>query len=54
MIPENWELCLGDVMYSTVTTVNNTVLYILKIANRVNLKSSHHKINIVTMCSDGC
>ena len=37
-------------MYSTVTIVNNTVY--LKVAKRVDLKSSHHKKKIVTMSGD--
>ena len=32
----------GDIMYSIVTVVNNTVLYFFKIAKRVDLKSSYH------------
>ena len=32
----------GDVKYFMVTIVNNTIAY-LKVAKRVNLKSSHHK-----------
>ena len=31
-----------DVMYSMVIMVNNTVLHILKVAKRVNFRSSHH------------
>lgn len=30
------------VMYSMVIMVNNTVLHILKVAKRVNFRSSHH------------
>lgn len=36
-----------DVMHRVVTTVNNIILYILKLL-RVNFKSSHHK-KVVTM-----
>ena len=32
----------SDVMYSMMTTINNIVLH-LKVANRVYLKSFHHK-----------
>ena len=39
-------------MYSMVTTVNNTVLYIWKLL--IDLKSSHHKEKkFVTMFHDG-
>ena len=31
-----------DVMYSMVIMVNNTLLHILKVAKRVNFRSSHH------------
>lgn len=31
-----------DVTYSMVIVVNNTVLHILKVAKRVNFRSSHH------------
>ena len=40
-------------MYSIVTIVNNTVLY-LKAAKRVDPKISHHRKKIVTICGDGC
>ena len=36
----------GDVMYSMVTIVNNTVLHIWKFSKRVDLKSPHHKEKI--------
>ena len=41
-------------MYSMVTII--IILYgYLKVAKRVDLKSSHQKIKkIVTMCGDGC
>lgn len=32
---------LGDLMYSMVTVINNTVLYICKLLKRVDLKNSH-------------
>ena len=45
---------MGDVMYSTVTIVNKTVLHIWKLL-RVNLKNSYHKKNnFVTMYGDKC
>ena len=36
----------GDLMCSIIIIANNTVLY-LKFANRVDLKCSHHKKEIV-------
>ena len=30
-------------MYKMMTAVNTAVLYILKVANKVNPKNSHHK-----------
>ena len=38
----SYKIRSGDVMYSMVSKVNDTVLY-LKIAKRVNPKSSHLK-----------
>ena len=42
----------GDVMYIIVTIVNNIVY--LKVAKRVDFKSSHYKKKKVYMCGDGC
>lgn len=39
----SYELGPGDAVHSVVTVVNNPVLRILKIAKRIDLKSSHHK-----------
>ena len=41
-------------MYNTVIKVNNTVGYYLTAAKSTDLKSSHHKKKIVTVCGDGC
>ena len=42
-------------MYSMATAVDNTLLCTLKVAKRVDLKSSHHKKKkIVTVCGDRC
>ena len=43
----------GGVIHSTVTIVNNAVLY-LKVAKGVGFKSSHHKNKMETMFSNGC
>lgn len=42
----------GDGMYSMVTVVNVTMLYICKLLREILKVSSHTKI--LTMCSDGC
>lgn len=42
-----------NVMYSTVTIVNSTVVHIWKMLI-VYLKTFHHKIKIVTMYGNGC
>ena len=44
----------GDLMYSMVTTVNNTdcIIY-LKVAKRVDLKCSHHLKEMVIMWGNG-
>lgn len=39
-----------DVMYSMVIMVNNTVLHILKVAKRVNFRSSHHTKKALYLC----
>ena len=49
IINESW-----NVIYSMGTIVYNAILY-LKVARRIDLKSSHHKKKeFVTMCGDGC
>lgn len=34
--------------------VNNPLIACLKVAEKVNLKSPHHKGRSVNLCSDGC
>lgn len=41
-------------MYSMEEVVNNTVLHILKFLKKVDLKTSHNKKKIVTICNEGC
>lgn len=46
----SYKMSHGDVSYSMVAIVNNTVLYIQKLLS-IDIKSSHHKkIKLVTMC----
>lgn len=40
-------------MYNIVTTVDNTVLY-NKIAERIEVKCSHQRVEKVNMWLDGC
>ena len=41
-VPVMRQISSGDVMYSMVTVVNNTLVY-LKVAKGIDLKSSHPK-----------
>lgn len=43
----------GDIVYNIVSIVNNTLTYV-KVAMRVNLKSSYQKKKNVTMYSEKC
>lgn len=50
----NYKISPGDEIYSMMTRLNNTVLYIWKLL-RVDLKSPQHKRKIsLTTCGDGC
>ena len=50
----SYKISHGNVMYSMMTIVKNTVLYIWKLLRRVDFKSSHHKKKkSVTMYRDG-
>ena len=45
----------GNAMQSVVTIVNDIAMLFLKVAKRVNLKSSYHQKNFfVTMHGDRC
>lgn len=44
----------GNVKYSVVTIINNTVLYILKLPRWWISKDHNKKKKIVIVCGDGC
>ena len=47
-----YKISSGNVMYCMVSIVNNAILYIWKLLREIDLKSSYHKKNIVTICGD--
>ena len=46
-IPVIRQIGSGVLMYKMVIIANNTVLCVLKVAKRVNLKCSHHRKEIL-------
>lgn len=47
-LPSRYKVSREDIMYSMVPTVNNAIIH-LDVAKRIDLKSSHHKKNNLTM-----